>query len=122
MGYDLNFWAYADETVPRTPDDHLATYTQLCNGTGPVTLALLPVDGILAQLPSVLTGWTADGNSIERPGAAIMVTTTSVWVRADLYGKWTGDNANTLVDFMQTHGCPLYDPQIPPKGERFALK
>ncbi len=106
--------------MPRTPEDHLATYTQLCNGAAPDALALLAVDDILARLRDVLPDWTSDGHSFERPGAAIMATTTPVWVRADLYGKWTGDDANALVDVMRTYGCPLFDPQIPPKGERFA--
>ncbi|MBT8416877.1 MAG: hypothetical protein KJO42_05490 [Silicimonas sp.] len=104
--------------MPRTPDDHLNIYRQLCGGMAPVGLAALPIDEIKSRLPDILAGWRAVGDSFERADAAIQCTITPVWTRFDLYGKWTGDDANTLIDLMQGYGCPLFDPQ---KQTRFTL-
>ena len=118
MGYDLTFWAYADESIPRTPKDHLSSHELLSGGAEPEGFVLLPVDDIRARLPSVLPGWTQVNGDFEREGAAIQVMLTPVLARFDLYGKWTGDDANALIDLMMEFRCPLFDSQ---KSERFVL-
>ena len=78
----------------------------------------LPVDDIRAQLPSVLSDWVQVNGDFERKGAAIQVMLTPVFARFDLYGKWSGDDANALIDLMMEYRCPLFDAQ---KSERFVL-
>lgn len=122
MGYDLNFWAYADESVPRGPKDHLAVYRALCAGDRPDGVRDLPVDAIRAGLDDALAGWNReDDHSFERAGVSIEVLTTPFWVRFDLFGDWTGDDANALIDLMKPFGCPLFDPQADRDGVRFSL-
>jgi hypothetical protein len=118
LGYDLTFWAYADESIPRTPQDHFSTYQLLCEGAQPDGFVPLPVDEIRARLQTSLKSWTQVNGDFEREGAAIQVMLTPVFARFDLYGKWTGDDANALIDLMMDYRCPLFDAQ---KSERFGL-
>lgn len=104
--------------MSRTLEDHLHTYTQLCEGGEPDGLVALNVEDIRARLPEVLQGWTPANGDFERKGAAIQVTLGPRHARFDLYGTWAGDDANALVDLMMSFGCPLFDPQ---KNERFVL-
>lgn len=118
MGYDLSFWAYADESVSRTPEDHLHTYTLLSEGEKPDGLVALNSEDVRARLPEVLHGWTPENGNFESSRGAIQVTLGPYHARFDLYGKWSGDDANALIDLMMGFGCPLYDSQ---KNERFVL-
>ena len=104
--------------MSRTPEDHLHTYTQLCEGAEPDGLVALNVEDIRARLPEVLQGWTLRMVILNVRAPRYRVTLGPRRARFDLYGAWTGNDANALVDLMMSFGCPLFDPQ---KNERFVL-
>ncbi|MSU92247.1 hypothetical protein GE300_22210 [Rhodobacteraceae bacterium 2CG4] len=121
MSYDLNFWRYADEGAARTLDDHLATYHALSKGEVPAGLGPIDRGAVLAALRAALEpAWTWEGGAWTRPGAVIEFGGTAASVRIDLRGKWPHSDANRIIDIMaDDFGCPLFDPQIRPRGERF---
>lgn len=123
VSYDLNFWRYADEGAARTLDDHLATYFALSEGEVPEGLVPLDRGAVLAALRAALEpAWAWEGDAWTRPGAVIEFGGTGASVRIDLRGKWPHGDANRIIDIMaDDFGCPLFDPQIRPRGERFSI-
>ncbi len=120
MSYDLNFWRYEEESRPRPIEDHVEIYRMLCEGAEVTELAVLPINAIKeALINKAPAEWAWNGSAWEREhGGPIEVMLRPNWVRFDLYGNWSGDDANWLIDMMASFRCPLFDPQVP---ERFAL-
>lgn len=132
MSYDLNFWRYSNEDTRRTNAEHLALYHRLCEGKTSrfPELEELPVEDIRQQIGEELKEWAFGGSHYDKanafwnrpgsPGASIEALFLSNWVRFDLRGDWTGDDANLLIDVLNTFDCPLFDPQVGEHGERYA--
>jgi hypothetical protein len=135
MSYDLNFWRYRDEGAPRTDADHYAIYERLCDGEISIAdLEDLPVAAVRRRIAEALRDWTleseycCDNGDIQifwcrgaGPDASIEALFSPKWARFDLRGRWTGDDANLLIDILNGFGCPLYDPQEKEHGQRFIL-
>lgn len=134
MSYDLNFWRYRDESAVRTDADHLAIYERLCEDetTEFPELEDLPVAAIRQRIANVLGEWTFEGDYHEGAEAfwsrgagadASIIEAFFVpkWVRFDLRGRWTEEDANRLIDVLSGFGCPLFDPQEGEQGRRYAL-
>lgn len=133
----INFWRYRLETgafAPgRTDADHLAIYQRLCEerSEGPEELEALPLEAVRRRLSKALDeGWVViDSDPLQDEtvfwerrsdrAATIEGLLTGNWVRFDLYGSWTGDDANLLIDVMHEFGTPLFDPQVGEHGTRF---
>lgn len=134
MGYDLNFWRYKDEQAGgRSPADHLEVYVQLCEGATHPDLELLDLDAVRRRLSAVLADdWVVnDGDAATgapvlwspKSGRPVTIegSLTAQWIRFDLRGNWTGEDANLLIDVMNEFGTPMFDPQVGDHGTRFVL-
>ena len=121
VSYDLNFWRYVDEDVPRSDEDHLAVYNALCDGREPEGLMPLPWPGLRKRIEIHFHSWARDGDVWTKKGVVVEMSGSQGWVRFDLRGPWTGDQANPLIDIMKTYRCPLFDPQAGAQGVRFEL-
>ena len=116
MSYDLYFWRYEDESAPSTGAREV--YEGLSDGVTPKGLASLVVEDVKSAVADVMgrAGWTQDGVFWERKGVIAEIYVEDRHVQVCLRGKWTGDDANRLIDVMSGFGFPLYDPQT---SERF---
>ena len=122
MSYDLYFWRFEDEAAnPPGKDD---AYVRICHdlaaGEDAEGLASIPVNDVESVVAKKLAaaGWSGEAQFWDRKGVVIEFYSYERHVSISMRGKWSGDDANMLIDIMKEFGCPLFDPQI---GERFAL-
>lgn len=122
MSYDLYFWRFVDEAAnpPGKEDAYVKICHDLASGETPEAVASLPVNDVKAVVGNKLAaeGWSGDAQFWDRKGAVIEFYSHVRHVSISMRGKWSGDDANMLIDIMKEFDCPLFDPQI---GERFAL-
>lgn len=111
MSYDLNFWAYENESED---NDHLATYERLSEGDDVEGLRLIAISSILERVREVFSDcdWIEQDNgfSWESEHGSFQISTTPQLFRVDCYGM-DGEDMNRFVDIAAEFGLPLYDPQ-----------
>ena len=118
MGYVLNFWRYADETAPRTPEEHVAVMNALYDGedAGALPLPVARMAEALSHAPG--PDWQVEDGFWTRGAASIEFDLMPRIVHAELRGPWEGADANLAIElFSDGFGLPLFDPQLPERFE-----
>ena len=122
MSYDLYFWRFKDEAAnpPGKDDAYVRICHNLASGEATEGVEFLPVNEVESTIGKRLAvaGWSQDAQFWDRKGVVIELYSSDRHVSISMRGKWSGDDANMLIDIMKEFGCPLFDPQI---GERFTL-
>ena len=122
MSYDLYFWRYADEEAHTPGKDRIYVehMNAIAEGKPPDGVLPLPKDEIEKAIAANLkaAGWSRDGIFFDKGDAAIEMSLMDHCVSFSLRGRWSGDDANFLINILQDFDLSLFDPQT---SERFAL-